>query len=72
MRSQMRAEDVTCPSDAGDDGVRSVPAAVEGGRIDVGTQDGKLICIDTGDKALMGWPCWGGNPQHTGVGEAKK
>ena len=47
-------------------------AAVEGGRIYVGTQDGKLICIDTGDKSLTGWPCWGGNPQHTGVGEAKK
>ncbi len=44
-------------------------AAVEGGRIYVGTQDGKLICIDTGDKALTGWTCWGGNPQHTGVGK---
>lgn len=43
--------------------------AVEGGRIYVGTQDGKLICIDTGDKALTGWTCWGGNPQHTGVGK---
>jgi outer membrane protein assembly factor BamB len=45
--------------------------AVVGGRIYVGTQDGKLICIDTGDKALTGWSCWGGNPQHTGVGAAK-
>jgi outer membrane protein assembly factor BamB len=44
-------------------------AAVEGGRIYVGTQDGKLICIDTGDKTLTGWSCWGGNPQHTGVGK---
>lgn len=44
-------------------------AAVEGGRIYVGTQDGKLICIDTGDKTLTGWTCWGGNPQHTGVGK---
>ena len=43
--------------------------AVEGGRIYVGTQDGKLICIDTGDKALTGWACWGGNPQHTGIGK---
>jgi outer membrane protein assembly factor BamB len=42
-------------------------AAVEGGRIYVGTQDGKLICIDSGDKALTGWSCWGGNPAHTGV-----
>src|SRR5262245_60669577 len=44
-------------------------AAVEGGRIYVGTQDGKLICIDTGDKTLTGWACWGGNAQHTGVGK---
>jgi outer membrane protein assembly factor BamB len=40
---------------------------VEGGRIYVGTQDGKLICIDSGDKALTGWSCWGGNPAHTGI-----
>jgi outer membrane protein assembly factor BamB len=46
-------------------------AAVEGGRIYIGTQDGKLIMIDTGDKTLTGWSCWGGNPQHTGVGTAK-
>lgn len=42
-------------------------AAVDGGRIYVGTQDGKLICIDTGDKTLTGWSCWGGNAAHTGV-----
>jgi outer membrane protein assembly factor BamB len=46
-------------------------AAVEGGRIYVGTQDGKLICIDSGDKTLTGWTCWGGNAAHTGVGSAK-
>jgi Ca-activated chloride channel homolog len=46
-------------------------AAVDGGRIYVGTQDGKLICIDTGDKTLTGWTCWGGNAQHTGVGAKK-
>jgi outer membrane protein assembly factor BamB len=46
-------------------------AAVEGGKIYVGTQDGKLICIDSGDKTLTGWSCWGGNAQHTGVGTAK-
>jgi outer membrane protein assembly factor BamB len=46
-------------------------AAVEGGRIYVGTQDGKLICIETGDKTLTGWSCWGGNAAHTGVGEKK-
>jgi outer membrane protein assembly factor BamB len=42
-------------------------AAVEGGRIYVGTQDGKLICIDTGDKTLTGWACWGGDMAHTGA-----
>jgi outer membrane protein assembly factor BamB len=46
-------------------------AAVEGGRIYVGTQDGKLICIDTADKTLTGWSCWGGNAAHTGIGSAK-
>ncbi len=46
-------------------------AAVEGGKIYVGTQDGKLIMIDSGDKTLTGWTCWGGNPAHTGVGTAK-
>jgi outer membrane protein assembly factor BamB len=46
-------------------------AAVEGGKIYVGTLDGKLICIDTGDKTLTGWTCWGGNAAHTGVGAAK-
>jgi outer membrane protein assembly factor BamB len=51
--------------------VRFQPA-VEGGRIYVGTQDGKLVCIDTGDASLTGWPCWGGNAQHTGVVAVKK
>ncbi|MFO0823662.1 MAG: PQQ-binding-like beta-propeller repeat protein [Gemmataceae bacterium] len=46
-------------------------AAAEGGRIFVGTEDGKLICIDTGDKTLTGWSCWGGNAAHTGVGAEK-
>lgn len=46
--------------------VRFQPA-IEGGRIFVGTQDGKLVCINTGDAKLTGWPCWGGNPQHTGI-----
>jgi outer membrane protein assembly factor BamB len=41
--------------------------AIEGGRIYVGTQDGKVVCIDTGDKNFTGWPCWGGNPAHTGL-----
>jgi Ca-activated chloride channel family protein len=46
-------------------------AAVEGGRIYVGTQDGKLVCIDAGDRNFTGWPCWGGNAAHTGLREAR-
>jgi outer membrane protein assembly factor BamB len=46
-------------------------AAVEDGRIYVGTENGKLICIDTGNKSLTGWTCWGGNPAHTGVAGEK-
>jgi outer membrane protein assembly factor BamB len=45
--------------------------AVDGGRVYVGTQDGKLICVDTGDPSLTGWPCWGGNPAHTGAAPKK-
>lgn len=41
--------------------------AIEGGRIYVGTQNGQVICINTGDAKLTGWPCWGANPAHTGV-----
>jgi hypothetical protein len=53
--------------------VRSQPV-IEGGRIYVGTQDGKLVCIDTGNKKFTGWSCWGGNAGHTGAlgGKAKK
>lgn len=51
--------------------VRFQPA-VENGRIYVSTQDGKLVCIDTGDKTLTGWPCWGGNAAHTGLPVEKK
>jgi outer membrane protein assembly factor BamB len=41
--------------------------AIENGEIYVGTQDGKVICIHAGDKKFTGWPCWGGNPAHTGL-----
>ncbi|MEK6238707.1 MAG: PQQ-binding-like beta-propeller repeat protein, partial [Planctomycetales bacterium] len=34
---------------------------VQDGRIYVGTQDGKVVCINTGDKKFTGWPTWGGN-----------
>jgi len=46
--------------------VRFQPAIVDG-RIYVGTQDGRIVCLDTGDRSLTGWSTWGGNPAHTGV-----
>ena len=46
--------------------VRSQPV-VDSGWIYVGTEDGKLVAIDTGDATITGWPTWGGNPQRTGV-----
>lgn len=33
--------------------------AIDAGRIYVGTQNGQVICINTGDAGLTGWPCWG-------------
>ncbi len=39
---------------------------IENGRIYVGTQDGRLICINTKDPLLTGWPMWGKNAAHTG------
>jgi outer membrane protein assembly factor BamB len=50
--------------------VRFQPA-IEGGKVYVGTQDGKLVCIDTGDRKFTGWSCWGGNPAHTGLRDGK-
>jgi len=52
------------------DPVRFQPA-VEGGKIYVGTETGKVVCIDTGDKKYTGWPCWGGNAAHTGLPTVK-
>lgn len=46
--------------------VRFQPAIVDG-RIYVGTQDGRIVCLDTGDRSLTGWSTWGGNAAHTGV-----
>ena len=39
--------------------------------VEVGTQNGKVLCIDTGDKTFTGWPCWGANPAHTGLPAGK-
>jgi outer membrane protein assembly factor BamB len=46
--------------------VRSQPAIVDG-RIYVGTTDGKLVVIDTGERDLTGWTTWGGDAQHSGT-----
>lgn len=46
--------------------VRSQPV-VESGWIYVGTEDGKLVAIDTKDPTVTGWPTWGGNAQRTGI-----
>ncbi len=46
--------------------VRSQPV-VANGWIYVGTDDGRLVAIDTKDPAVTGWPTWGGNAQRTGV-----
>ena len=46
--------------------VRFQPA-IENGKIYVSTQDGKVICVDTGDAKFTGWSCWGGNAAHTGL-----
>ena len=49
--------------------VRSQPV-VDGGWIYVGTEDGKLVAIDTKDPSVTGWPTWGGNAQRTGIANA--
>jgi len=46
--------------------LRSQPVA-DGGWIYVGTDDGRLVAIDTGDSTVTGWPMWGGNAQRTGI-----
>jgi len=35
----------------------------------VGTQDGQVVCIDSGDKNFTGWPCWAAI-RHTGLAQA--
>jgi Ca-activated chloride channel family protein len=47
-------------------------AAIDGGRIYVGTQDGRLVCIDTGDARFTGWVTWGANMAHTNSVESPK
>ncbi len=45
--------------------IRSQPV-VDGGWIYAGTQDGRLIALDTGDADLTGWPMWGGSAERNG------
>ena len=51
--------------------VRAQPV-VSGGWIYIGTEDGRLVAIDTGDRTLTGWPMWGGNAARTGIRLAEK
>jgi len=55
--------------------VRAQPV-VHDGWIYVGTEDGRLVAINTGDKKVTGWAMWGGNAQRSGMapalGSAKK
>jgi Ca-activated chloride channel homolog len=46
--------------------IRSQPV-VANGWIYVGTEDGKLVGIDTGDRTLDGWPMWGRNAARVGA-----
>jgi outer membrane protein assembly factor BamB len=46
--------------------VRSQPVAVDGW-IYVGTEDGKLVAIDTGDRSLTGWTMWGADAARSGM-----
>ncbi len=51
--------------------IRSQPV-VHNGWIYVGTEDGRLVAIDTKDRTLTGWATWGGNAARTGVALVKK
>ena len=46
--------------------VRAQPSVVDGW-IYVGTEDGRLVAIDTGEATLTGWAMWGGNAARTGM-----
>ena len=48
---------------------RFQPTVVDG-RIYVGTQDVRLVCVDTGDKRHTGWSIWGTNAARTGTVDA--
>jgi len=41
--------------------------ALARGNVYVGTSDGRVICLKTGDRDAEGWYAWGGNAQHNKV-----
>jgi len=43
-------------------------AVVHDGWVYVGSADGQLVGLDTGDGSLTGWPTWAGNAARTGQG----
>ena len=45
---------------------------IEGGWIYVGTENGRLVGIDTKNPEFTGWATWGGDAARTGVYQAKK
>jgi len=45
---------------------------IEGGWIYVGTENGRLVGIDTKNPEFTGWATWGGDAARTGVYHAKK
>jgi outer membrane protein assembly factor BamB len=45
--------------------LRSQPVVADGW-IYAGTDDGRLVAIDSGDRTLTGWPTWGGDAARTG------
>jgi outer membrane protein assembly factor BamB len=47
--------------------IRYQPVVHEG-RIYATTMTGRMLCYETGDKTLTGWPTWGANPAHTNRG----
>lgn len=50
--------------------IRAQPVVVDGW-IYVGTEDGRLVAIDTKARSLTGWPMWGGNAARTGIAATK-
>lgn len=43
-------------------------AVVDRGWVYVGSANGQLVALDSGNEELTGWPTWAGNPARTGSG----